>query len=99
MPPFERDSAGAQDSSNYRWKQGAHAFPAEGENPFYVIAHEQPIHQSATARVVTHVVHAKRPAIALLEGVSVMPEPVGAAKLGVHELLRRIPARDLGSPT
>ncbi len=68
------------------------------EDAFDVGADKEPVHQRAAARMVTDVVTAERAAIALGEGVGVVPQVVGPGKLLIDELMRRFPDDDLGSP-
>lgn len=68
------------------------------ENALHITPDEKPVDQRATARAVTNIVHAESAAITFYKSVRVMPERVGAAKLDVHKLVRRIPSGDLGAP-
>ena len=54
--------------------------------------------QRPAARAIAHVVQAERAAVALLEGVRVMPQRVRAAELDIHELVGRIPLGDFRAP-
>ena len=56
------------------------------------------VHDGAAEGMMADVVEAERAAVALLERVGVVPEPVGAAQLHVDETMRRFPRDDPGAP-
>lgn len=68
------------------------------KNPLNIAPHEKPVDERPAARPIANGVQTERAPIALHEGVRVMPQGVRATQLPIHELVRRIPFGDFGSP-
>lgn len=68
------------------------------EYAFDIASHKQPLNQRPAARAIPNMVQAGGAAVALFEGVRMMPERIWAAELHIHELVRRIPLGDFRAP-